>query len=79
MKKKILPITIALLSLGSLQAQIEFTTQTFDLESEDLHKRYRFYPGEVNENGEIIVKMGKPAVCDMDKNFWGDRTYKGVK
>lgn len=78
MKKKLLPIAIALLSLGSLQAQIEFTTQTFDLESEDLHKRFRFYPGEVNENGEIIIKMGKPVSCDMDKNFWGDRTYKGV-
>jgi hypothetical protein len=76
--KKVIIYGALLFSVTSARSQVEVTAKSFDLDSIKLHKGWRFFPGESTSNGELIVKLGKTTRCDVDKNFFGDRTFKGV-
>lgn len=53
-----------ILNLNVLAQNFEVTTQTFDLEKENLHKGYKIFSGFVDNSGNIVVKLGK-AACEM--------------
>jgi hypothetical protein len=57
---------IFIFSLLNLNSQTEFVAQKFDLESIGKQKRWGFYSGFKNENGEFVIKIGQ-AICGPEK------------
>jgi len=63
-KRAILIKILSLLLFKAVAQNFEVTTQTFDLEKENLHKGYKIFSGYVDNNGNYVVKLGK-AACEM--------------
>ena len=59
-------LTIALVMSANFSWAQNFNvqTQTFDLEKLNLHKDWRIYSGFKDNNGNYVIKLGKPS-CNM--------------
>ncbi|MFN7312869.1 MAG: hypothetical protein ACK5UI_05240 [Bacteroidota bacterium] len=79
MKKSILTCVAALMGFV-LQAQVEITTKSFELASQNKHKNWSIIDaGRDSITNEIYIKFAQ-SICDVNKNMWtGTRTYKGLK
>lgn len=51
-------------------ADADVRVSTFDLNTIDAEKNYKFFPGSVDANGNYQIKMGKPT-CDVDVDYSG--------
>lgn len=77
--KKIILANIALLASLCLHAQVEVSTKSFELESQNKHKGWSILDAGRDENNQIYVKFSQP-VCDVTRSAWtGTSTYKGLK
>lgn len=81
MKKNLLNGIGILLAFGTL-AQVEITTKSFELASQNKHKDWKILEaGRDQQTKEIFIKFGKPA-CDVSKTggFWNPGLeYRGLK
>jgi len=77
MKKTILTAIIGI-SFLALSAQVEVTTKSFDLESQNKHKNWRIgYTRIDSETGNILVNM-QQTECDKSVGFT-ETTFRGTK
>ncbi len=63
-----------------IHAQVEVTTKSFELASQNKHKNWFIIEaGRDSINHEIYIKFAQ-SICDVNKSFWtGTRTYRGLK
>jgi hypothetical protein len=77
--KKLGLTSLALWGCLYLLAQVEITTKTFELESQNKHKGWSILDAGRDNNNQIYIKFSQP-LCDETKNGWtGTRTYRGLK
>lgn len=77
--KNTLSLGLLLAISFSLQAQVEVTTRSFELESQNKHKEWKIIDAGRDASNEIYIKFAKP-ICDMSKDTWtGTKTYRGFK
>jgi hypothetical protein len=78
--KKIILTNAAIIASLFLRAQVEVTTKSFELASQNKHKNWGIIDaGRDSITHEIYIKFAQ-SICDMNKNIWtGTRTYKGLK
>ncbi len=77
MKKTIITSVFGI-SLLALNAQVEVTSKSFDLESQNKHKNWQFGEAGIDTlTGSVFIKMKQPE-CDKSETFW-TTTYRGLK
>lgn len=77
MKKTIITSAFGL-SFLALNAQVEVTSKSFDLESQNKHKNWQFGEAGIDsQTGTVFIKMKQPE-CDKSETFW-TTTYRGLK
>lgn len=73
--KNILTITFGLLFSQALLAQVEVSTKSFELESQNKQKGwYVLEAGKEGNSGDVFVKLGKPK-CDVSASSSGNIVY----
>jgi hypothetical protein len=71
MKRLYFSLLLATIAVSTLSAQkFEVSTYTFDLEKIDRHKDWRVYSGLKENNGNYLIKLGKPT-CTMSASSGG--------
>jgi roadblock/LC7 domain-containing protein len=77
--KKITTLCIGSVALfiNAQSQQFNVQTKTFDLEKLNLHKEWRIYSGFKENNGNYIIKLGKPS-CNMTTSS-SSYTYYGIQ
>ncbi len=77
MKKKFITTVLGISTLA-LNAQVEVTSKSFDLESQNKHKNWQFGEAGIDsQTGNVFIKMKQPE-CDKSETFW-TTTYRGLK
>lgn len=78
--KKFIITQLAIAASICLQAQVEITTKSFELASQNKHKNWGIIEaGRDSNTQEIYIKFAQ-SICDVSKSVWtGTRTYKGLK
>ena len=77
MKKTIITSVFGI-SLLALNAQVEVTAKSFDLESQNKHKNWQFGEAGIDaQTGNVFIKMKQPE-CDKSETFW-TTTFRGLK
>lgn len=61
-------IVMILISTSLFSQNFQITTQTFDLEKENLHKGFKIFSGYIDNEGNYVAKLGK-AACEMASDF----------
>lgn len=76
--KKVLFLLLTTSFVNCINAQVEVTTKSLELEPLNKHKVWRIIEAGRGQNNEIYLKFAKPG-CDMSKSSWtGTRTYRGL-
>jgi hypothetical protein len=76
--KKIIITSAFGISFFALNAQVEVTSKSFDLESQNKHKNWQFGEAGIDsQTGTVFIKMKQPE-CDKSETFW-TTTYRGLK